>query len=48
MKTFLVIIKTEMETFHVLNIKASDMSDAYCQVKIFPTLKEVVQITLMS
>lgn len=48
MKTFLVIFQTHTGMNHLLTIQAKDIPEAYKIVLNYPTLSEILQITLMS
>lgn len=48
MKKYLVLIRTESDTVQVLKIDANNFADAEAQVRIYPLLKEIIQISLYS
>lgn len=48
MNKYLVIIKTKQECVHALIIEAENFAKAEEKILLFPTLKNIIQITLAS
>ena len=46
MNNYLVILKTEQNAVHILNIKAHNFCEAEKQALLFPTITGIIQITL--